>query len=114
MAENTFRPPWYHRNIMSEYMGLIHGVYDAKPEGFVPGGSSLHNCMVPHGPDGEAFERGATNSLEPQKLDETMAFMFESRYPFMATDFAINGGSLQKDYLACWTDIKRHFDRNQP
>lgn len=114
VAENTFRPPWYHRNIMSEYMGLIHGVYDAKPEGFVPGGSSLHNCMVPHGPDGEAFERGATNSLEPQKLDETMAFMFESRYPFMATDFAINGGSLQKDYLVCWTDIKRHFDPNQP
>lgn len=110
VAENTFRPPWYHRNIMSEYMGLIYGSYDAKPEGFVPGGSSLHNSMVPHGPDAAAFERASTKTLEPEKLDETMAFMFESRYPFMTTDFAMNGGTLQEDYENCWSGIKKNFD----
>ena len=81
VAENTFRPPWYHMNIMSEFMGLIYGVYDAKPQGFVPGGFSLHNCMLPHGPDTEAFQEASTAELEPVKLRGTMAFMFETRFP---------------------------------
>ena len=110
VAENTFRPPSYHRNVMSEYMGLIYGVYDAKADGFVPGGSSLHNCMIPHGPDGQAFESASAKELAPEKLDETMAFMFESRYPFMTTEYAMNGGALQKSYLDCWKDIKKHFE----
>ena len=81
MAENTFRPPWYHRNIMSEFMGLVYGVYDAKPEGFVPGGMSLHNQMLPHGPDSDAFEHASNAELKPVKLTNTLAFMFETRFP---------------------------------
>ena len=81
MAEHTFRPPWYHRNIMSEFMGLIHGRYDAKEEGFVPGGISLHNMMLAHGPDAPGYDKASSVELKPVKLDDTMAFMFETRFP---------------------------------
>jgi len=114
VAEETFRPPWYHRNVMSEFMGLIYGVYDAKPEGFVPGGCSLHNCLVPHGPDSDAFARASAKTLEPEKLDATMAFMFESRYPYLATRFAMHGGALQEDYRDCWQSLARHFRPDGP
>ena len=80
VAENTFRPPWYHRNIMSEFMGLVYGVYDAKPEGFTPGGVSLHNCMLPHGPDAQAFEHASTAELKPVKLTDTLA-LCSRRFP---------------------------------
>ena len=90
VAENTFRPPWYHRNLMSEFMGLIYGVYDAKPQGFVPGGISLHNCMLPHGPDETAFEHASNSELKPIKLTDTMAFMFETRFPQRLTKYAAN------------------------
>jgi homogentisate 1,2-dioxygenase len=88
VAENTFRPPWYHMNIMSEFMGLIYGQYDAKPQGFTPGGFSLHNCMLPHGPDADAFEKASTAELKPHKLEGTMAFMFETRLPQRVTAYA--------------------------
>jgi homogentisate 1,2-dioxygenase len=110
VAEDTFRPPWYHMNIMSEFMGLIEGVYDAKPHGFVPGGMSLHNCMLPHGPDAEAFEHASTAELKPVRMANTMAFMFETRYPQRVTRFAAEHPSLQRDYLECWSGIKKHFD----
>jgi homogentisate 1,2-dioxygenase len=110
VAENTFRPPYYHRNSMSEFMGLITGVYDAKLSGFAPGGYSLHNAMTPHGPDAEAYE-GATNAkLEPQKIDGTLAFMFESAYPFHPTSTAVRAPNLQKEYLKCWKNLKSHFN----
>ena len=105
VAEDTFRPPWYHRNMMSEFMGLVHGQYDAKPEGFRPGGMSLHNCMVPHGPDAEAFERASNAPLAPHKLDNTLAFMFESRWRFHPTEFAMNGGALDARYAECWAPL---------
>ena len=108
VMEDTFRPPWYHRNLMSEFMGLVHGEYDAKPQGFKPGGASLHNCMVPHGPDEEAFDKASNASLAPQKLDQTLAFMFESRYLFVPTDFAMNGGALDPDYADCWAGLGQH------
>ena len=109
VAEDTFRPPWYHRNLMSEFMGLVHGQYDAKPEGFKPGGMSLHNCMVPHGPDTEAFEQASNAALAPHKLDNTLAFMFESRWRFLPTEFALNGGALDPSYAACWSGLKDRF-----
>jgi homogentisate 1,2-dioxygenase len=109
VMENTFRPPWYHRNVMSEFMGLVQGEYDAKPEGFKPGGASLHNSMVPHGPDAEAFEKGSNADLKPQKLDNTLAFMFESRYRFVPTAFAMNGGALDAGYADCWAGLKDGF-----
>ncbi|HEX7435315.1 MAG TPA: homogentisate 1,2-dioxygenase [Caldimonas sp.] len=105
VAEDTFRPPWYHRNVMSEFMGLIHGQYDAKPEGFKPGGASLHNSMVPHGPDTDAFEKASRAELVPQKLDNTLAFMFESRWCFKPTAFALECGALDPDYAACWAGL---------
>jgi homogentisate 1,2-dioxygenase len=105
VMEDTFRPPWYHRNLMSEFMGLVYGEYDAKPEGFKPGGASLHNGMVPHGPDGEAFERASSATLAPQKLDGTLAFMFESRLRFVPTPFALNGGALDEAYADCWAGL---------
>ncbi|MEM6441520.1 MAG: homogentisate 1,2-dioxygenase [Pseudomonadota bacterium] len=110
VAENTFRPPWYHKNIMSEFMGNILGQYDAKPQGFVPGGMSLHNMMLPHGPDAEAFEKASSVELKPHKLDETMAFMFETRFPQHLTAFAAHEAPLQDDYVECWTDLAKKFD----
>jgi len=110
VAENTFRPPWYHRNIMSEFMGLIHGQYDAKEKGFVPGGMSLHNMMLPHGPDTFGFEKASTAELAPVKLEETMAFMFETRYPQHLTRYASETKTLQDDYLDCWDGLKKRFD----
>ena len=109
VAENTFRPPWYHRNIMSEFMGLVYGQYDAKPEGFVPGGISLHNMMLPHGPDAEAFEKASNAELEPVKITNTLAFMFETKYPQHLTKFASEAKELQDDYIECWSDIKKNF-----
>jgi homogentisate 1,2-dioxygenase len=109
VAEDTFRPPWYHRNLMSEFMGLVHGQYDAKPEGFKPGGASLHNCMVPHGPDTEAFEKASTAPLAPHKLDNTLAFMFESRYRFVPTQYAMTSGTLDTAYAHCWQGLKDQF-----
>ncbi|MEW9798228.1 homogentisate 1,2-dioxygenase [Alteromonas sp. CYL-A6] len=109
VAENTFRPPWYHRNIMSEFMGLIEGVYDAKEKGFVPGGMSLHNCMTPHGPEAEVFEKASTVELAPQKYENTLAFMFESRYVIAPTQYALDTPLRQRDYLDCWKGLKKHF-----
>jgi homogentisate 1,2-dioxygenase len=110
VAENTFRPPWYHKNVMSELMGNIYGQYDAKPQGFVPGGMSLHNMMLPHGPDREAFEKATTSNLGPDKLDNTMSFMFETRFPQHLTRFAANEAPLQDDYIDCWTSLEKKFD----
>ncbi len=109
VAEDTFRPPWYHRNLMSEFMGLVHGQYDAKPEGFKPGGASLHNAMVPHGPDAEAFAKASSARLAPHKLDHTLAFMFESRYRFVPTAWALDNGTLDRAYAQCWADLKDTF-----
>src|SRR6266508_4365512 len=103
VAENTFRPPWYHRNLMSEFMGLIYGVYDAKPQGFVPGGISLHNCMLPHGPDEQAFQHASNAELKPVKLEGTMAFMFETRCPQRITKFAAELETRQDNYIEVWS-----------
>ena len=110
VAEDTFRPPWYHKNIMSELMGNIYGIYDAKPQGFVPGGISLHNMMLPHGPDRDAFEGASNADLKADKLDDTMSFMFETRFPQHLTAFAAREMPLQDDYIDCWADIEKKFD----
>ncbi|MDP3614559.1 MAG: homogentisate 1,2-dioxygenase, partial [Rubrivivax sp.] len=89
--------------------GLVHGQYDAKPEGFKPGGASLHNAMVPHGPDAEAFAKASSAPLAPHKLDHTLAFMFESRYRFVPTAWAMNGGQLDRNYARCWADLQDTF-----
>jgi homogentisate 1,2-dioxygenase len=110
VAEHSFRPPWYHKNIMSELMGNIYGIYDAKPKGFVPGGMSLHNCMLPHGPDRQAFEGASNAVLKAEKLDETMSFMFETRFPQHLTEFAAKEAPLQDDYIDCWDSLEKKFD----
>jgi len=107
VAEHTLRPPYYHRNIMSEFMGLIYGVYDAKDEEFAPGGGSLHNCMSAHGPDAKAFHSGSTKALKPEYLDKTLAFMFESRFAWQPTAYAMETPILQKDYQDCWQGLER-------
>ncbi len=109
VSEDTFRPPWYHRNLMSEFMGLVQGRYDAKADGFVPGAASLHNCMVPHGPDSDAFVNASNAPMVPHKLDHTLAFMFESRWRFVPTAFAMNSGLLDTEYVACWAGLKDQF-----
>jgi homogentisate 1,2-dioxygenase len=113
VAENTFRPPWYHMNVMSEFMGLIYGVYDAKPRGFQPGGISLHNTMLPHGPDADAFRQASTAELKPHKLANTLAFMFETRFPQRVTRYAAELAELQQDYVDCWSGIENTFDPTQ-
>ena len=105
VAERTFRPPWFHRNVMSEAMGLIHGAYDAKAEGFAPGGLSLHNLMSGHGPDVASWKAASEAELKPVKLDGTIAFMIESCWPFMPTRFALDRA--QPDYDAAWADFPK-------
>ncbi len=109
VGEDTFRPPWFHRNIMSEYMGLITGTYDAKAEGFVPGGASLHNTYASHGPDADTYARASTAELQPQKLDGTLAFMFESRWTILTTRQAMEASFRQPDYDAVWSGLERNF-----
>ncbi len=113
VAENTFRPPWYHRNLMSEFMGLVFGIYDAKPEGFVPGGMSLHNQMLPHGPDESAYAHASSTALKPVKLSNTLAFMFETRFPQRLTRYAAELPELQDGYIDCWQGLKKRFNPNR-
>ena len=114
--ENTFRPPWFHRNVANEFMGLICGVYDAKSTGFVPGGSSLHNCMSGHGPDAATFDKAsAADTSIPSHIKDTMAFMFESRSILKPTRNALEGTPrLQGDYLSHWLELKKRFDPAKP
>lgn len=110
VQQDTFRPPWFHRNIASEFMGLITGVYDAKADGFVPGGASLHNCMSGHGPDHATFEKASNADLsKPDVIENTMAFMFESRALLRPTAQALNAPDLQPDYWQCWQGLQKHF-----
>ncbi len=111
VAEDTFRPPWFHRNVMSELMGLVRGVYDAKADDFSPGGVSLHNCMSAHGPDVVTTERAMAVALAPHKIDDTLAFMFESRWVLRPTKWAMTTPSLQRDYDGCWRGFPRSFTR---
>ena len=111
VAEHTFRPPYFHRNVMSEFMGLVHGAYDAKAEGFVPGGASLHNCLSAHGPDRATFDRASSAELQPQKIDNTLAFMFETRLVLRPTRFALDTPALQRDYDAVWSGFEKKFQR---
>jgi homogentisate 1,2-dioxygenase len=94
---------------MNEFMGLIHGVYDSKAAGFLPGGASLHNCMSAHGPDVTVFEGASRAELKPHKLDNMLAFMFETRLVCRPTAFALATPALQKDYDACWQGFRRNF-----
>lgn len=109
VAEHTFRPPYFHRNVMSEYMGLILGKYDAKEEGFVPGGASLHNCMSGHGPDADTFAAASSAELEPQRYRDTLAFMFETRFVLRPTKFAMETVHRQPDYFRCWEGLGKNF-----
>jgi len=111
VAEDTFRPPWYHRNVMAEFMGLVHGQYDAKPEGFKPGGASLHNTMVPHGPDTDAFAKASSVALAPHKLDNTLAFMFESRWRFVPSAWAMQPEHVDAAYADCWAGLADQFPK---
>jgi homogentisate 1,2-dioxygenase len=112
VANNTFRPPYYHRNIMNEYMGLIYGTYDAKVTGFTPGGGSLHNCMSAHGPDLDAFNKAVTAELKPEYYKDTLAFMFEAQQVWQVTPEAQTASFRQQDYLQCWQGLKSNFDKN--
>jgi homogentisate 1,2-dioxygenase len=109
VAEDTFRPPWFHRNYMNEFMGLIHGIYDAKAEGFLPGGASLHNCMSGHGPDVPTFEAASKAELKPHKIDNMLAFMFETQFVCRPTRFALETPALQRDYDSCWRGFRKLF-----
>ncbi|KAF9285186.1 homogentisate 1,2-dioxygenase HgmA [Linnemannia elongata] len=114
VQENTFRPPYFHRNCMSEFMGLIHGTYEAKQGGFVPGGASLHSMMTPHGPDAPTFEKASVEELKPMYIAKgTQAFMFESSMQLQPTHWAIaESGKVQHDYFKAWQGLKSNFDPN--
>lgn len=109
VAEETFRPPYFHRNIMSEFMGLIQGVYDAKVEGFIPGGATLHNRMSAHGPDTQVYERAIQEVLKPAFQAETLAFMFESFQSLQVTEAALHAAFRQNHYLDCWQNLSSSF-----
>ena len=109
VAEHTFRPPFFHRNVMSEFMGLVRGVYDAKAEGFLPGGGSLHNSFSSHGPDAETFDRASAAGPGPQKVDDTLAFMFETRWPVVPTRQAMDAPHRQRDYDEVWRGLVPRF-----
>ncbi|UYC12780.1 homogentisate 1,2-dioxygenase [Xanthomonas sp. CFBP 8445] len=110
VAQHTFRPPWFHRNVASEFMGLVHGVYDAKADGFAPGGASLHNCMSGHGPDAATFDKASQADLSrPDVIADTMAFMFETRAVLRPTAQALDAAHRQRDYQQCWQGLRRQF-----
>jgi homogentisate 1,2-dioxygenase len=109
VAEHTFRPPYFHRNYMHELMGLIRGEYDAKKEGFVPGGISIHNGMSPHGPDYPSYVAAANKKLQPEYID-SLAFMFETREPWLVTEQALENKTFQEHYTKCWKGFKAEFD----
>ena len=113
VAEKTFRPPWFHRNLMNEFMGLIKGEYDAKAEGFLPGGASLHGCMSAHGPDAETCAKAIAADLAPNKIDNTMAFMFETGQVLRPTRHALDCPQLQNDYDSCWATLPSTFTPNR-
>ncbi len=110
VAEHTFRPPWFHRNVMNEFVALVQGVYDGKSGGFSPGGASLHSQMSAHGPDAAVYERASSESLAPFKLDNTLAFMFETSQRLLPTELALGLTELQPQYDAVWDGLKKHFD----
>ena len=112
VAEHTFRPPWFHRNVMSEFMGLLYGQYDAKEKGFEPGGVSLHNCMSAHGPEQAVYAKATEGVLVPSRMAASLAFMFESRYIIVPTAHAMGLPQLQNDYLACWRGFTRQYPRD--
>jgi homogentisate 1,2-dioxygenase len=114
VANDTFRPPYFHRNIMSEYMGIVKGKYDAKQTGFLPGGGSLHNCMTAHGPDAEAYQNAVNTSLKPEFYEDTLAFMFECRQVWRLTESAYESPHRQKNYLSCWSSLKSNFKLQLP
>ena len=115
VMENTFRPPWFHRNIASEFMGLIEGAYDAKADGFLPGGASLHNCMSAHGPDAASFRKhSAADTTRPEHITGAMAFMFETRTIIRPTAFALQSPLLQANYHQCWQGLEKMFNPNCP
>jgi len=107
VAEDTFRPPWFHRNVMSECMGLISGAYDAKADGFVPGALSLHNQMSGHGPDVASWKGASEAELKPHRIEGTMAFMIESRWVFTPTDQALETSALDEDYDEVWSGFPK-------
>jgi homogentisate 1,2-dioxygenase len=109
VGEDTFRPPWFHRNVMSEYLGLVTGEYDAKSAGFTPGCASLHNTFASHGPDAETYARASTRQLAPQKLDSTLAFMLETRWTILPTRQAMNAPWRQQNYDEVWGGLSREF-----
>lgn len=109
VSEHTFRPPYYHRNIMNEFMGLVTGAYDAKEDGFSVGGVSIHNCMTAHGPDAATYRKASNQTLKPQHYQNTLAFMFESRHPWLVTKSALTHATRQKDYASCWQGLQREF-----
>ncbi len=113
--EHTFRPPWFHRNVASEFMGLVVGAYDAKAEGFLPGGASLHNSMSGHGPDAESFARASSaDTTQVERIRDTMAFMFETRCVIRPTRFALETSQLQAEYYRCWQGLAKRFDPQRP
>jgi homogentisate 1,2-dioxygenase len=116
VAEDTFRPPYYHSNVMSEFMGIVHGIYDAKEHtdnknGFIPGGASLHNCMTAHGPDSTSFDKASKADQKPVKLKDTLAFMLESRFIMKPTKHALASDKIQPDYFKCWKNLSNNFTK---
>jgi homogentisate 1,2-dioxygenase len=107
VGEDTFRPPWFHRNVMNEFMGLVHGAYDAKADGFAPGGASLHNCMSAHGPDRATYEKAVAVHLVPVKIDATLAFMFETSRVLKPTSWAMESPLRDRGYDACWSGFEK-------
>ena len=110
--DNTFRPPWFHRNVMAEFMGLIYGQYDAKREGFVPGGASLHNTMTPHGPDSDTYERAVkADCSKPTKFEGGLAFMFETCLTLRCSSYALTCPQRQMEYAQCWDGLRNNFTK---
>ena len=117
VQESTFRPPWFHRNVMSEFMGLIQGSYDAKAagsSGFQPGGASLHNVMSGHGPDMQTFEKASNGELVPQKIGQgSLAFLFESCLMMGVSEWGLKTCDKVQDTYngTTWEPLKVHFKR---
>lgn len=96
---------------MSEFVGNIIGIYDAKTAGFVPGSASLHNCMSAHGPEAKIFDKGTNEELNAIRYpDNCMQFMFETMYILKVPSWALEPETQDSNYLDCWRGLEKQFN----
>jgi homogentisate 1,2-dioxygenase len=108
VAEHTFRPPYYHRNVATEFSYIV-----ALPEpysGFEKGAYFLSPSMTPHGISGRAHRQALEADDAPRRLpDGSIWVMFETALGLRLTPWAMASGNRDDAYHELWTDMPATF-----